>query len=67
MGDETQYCSKIGPKWCVGPNFILTEGATPPMPYLYTLHLLSQILKFYQMMNLFANFSKLGVRGAHIG
>jgi hypothetical protein len=59
--------SKIGQKWCVGPNFILTGGATPPMPYLYTLHLLSQILKLYQMMNLFTSFSKLGVLGAHIG
>ncbi len=24
--------SKIGQKWCVGPNFILTRGATPRSP-----------------------------------
>jgi hypothetical protein len=25
-------CSKIGQKWCVDPNFILTRGVTPQCP-----------------------------------
>lgn len=66
MGDETHWFQNWAKMVC-WPQFYSHRRCNTPMLYLYTLHLLSQILKFYQMMNLFTSFSKLGVHGAHIG